>query len=209
MKRDDEELNQLESQRRFVEDLLAEEPVAGDVLDLGTGTARIPVLLCQQVAACRIMAADRSVEMLDQARYTIEVHGVIERVQLDHCDARKMLYKDGMFDLVLSHRVLHEVTEPLEVLREAVRVTRATGRLFFRDFLRPADDASLERMVRHHADGLPAARQEWFRQSLRAAWRLDEIQAVVEQVGFEAATVRADPADGCWTWSARRPENER
>jgi ubiquinone/menaquinone biosynthesis C-methylase UbiE len=200
---DYDDLNQHGAQQQFVDDLLAADTVQGDILDLGTGTAWIPVLLCQQVEACRIMAADLSVEMLEQARYTIEVHGVIDRVQLDHSDATNMAYQDEMFDFVVSHRLLHELGELSTALGEAVRVTNREGRLFFRDFERPDDEAALQRMVTQLTDA--AAHQEWFRQALQAGWRVEEVQAAVEALGFDADTVRSD-GTGCWTWSVRKSQ---
>ena len=49
----------------FVQDLLAfveahGKPL-GDVLDLGTGTALIPIELCQRDANCRVMAIDMAI----------------------------------------------------------------------------------------------------------------------------------------------------
>jgi hypothetical protein len=41
-----------------------------------------------------------------------------------------------------------------------------------------------------------------FADSLRAALRLEEIQEIVEQLGFPADTVRAT-TDRHWTWQAR------
>ena len=49
--------------RVFVDDLLAARPTPGDVLDLGTGTALIPIELCQREMTCRVMAADAAVSM--------------------------------------------------------------------------------------------------------------------------------------------------
>lgn len=200
---DYDDLNQHDAQQQFVDDLLAADTVQGDILDLGTGTAWIPVLLCQQVEICRIMAADLSVDMLEQARYTIEVHGVIDRVQLDHSDATNMAYQDEMFDFVVSHRLLHELGELSPALGEAVRVTNREGRLFFRDFARPDDEAALQRMVTQLTDS--PAHQDWFRQSLQAGWRVEEVQAAVEELGFDADTVRSDDT-GCWTWSVRKSQ---
>ena len=76
-----------EVNRRFVADLLAGGDVDGDVLDLGTGTAQIPIEFCRQSPEGRILAVDMAIHMLDLARYNIEVASVIERVQLAHVDA--------------------------------------------------------------------------------------------------------------------------
>jgi ubiquinone/menaquinone biosynthesis C-methylase UbiE len=58
-----------------------------DVLDLGTGTAQIPILLCQRFARCRVMACDAAASMLDQAQYNLAIEDCAQRIELRHVDA--------------------------------------------------------------------------------------------------------------------------
>ena len=51
----------------FVTDLLQAGDIGMEVLDLGTGTAQIPVVLCQQDPNCRVMGIDLAAHMLDLA----------------------------------------------------------------------------------------------------------------------------------------------
>ena len=111
-----------EVNRLFVADLLAGGDVNGDVLDLGTGTAQIPIEFCRQSPEGRILAVDMAIHMLDLARYNIEVASVIERVQLAHVDAKDLPQSDGTFDLVMSNSIIHHIPEPQTCLAEAVRV---------------------------------------------------------------------------------------
>lgn len=190
---------------RFVADLLAVYPEPKDVLDVGTGTALIPVELCRQVSTCRVMAADLSTAMLEQARYRIEIAGMIGRIQLDRSDAKAMLYRDGMFDLVMCNGTLHHFADPLVVLNESLRVTAPEGWLFFRDLLRPADTETLETLVGTYAGDANDTQQQLFRQSLQAALSLDEMRAAVAAIGCEPDTVQTT-SDRHWTWSARKPQ---
>lgn len=190
---------------RFVADLLAVYPEPKDVLDVGTGTALIPVELCRQVSTCRVMAADLSTAMLEQARYRIEIAGMIGRIQLDRSDAKAMLYRDGMFDLVMCNGTLHHFADPLVVLNESLRVTAPEGWLFFRDLLRPADTETLETLVGTYTGDANDTQQQLFRQSLQAALSLDEMRAAVAAIGCEPDTVQTT-SDRHWTWSARKPQ---
>src|SRR5687768_16272406 len=133
--------------RVFVDDLLTVCPAPGDVLDLGTGTALIPIELCRREENCRVMAADAAVSMLQLARNNVETAGLIGRIQASQIDAKQLPYSDGIFDTVMSNSIVHHIPEPLSVLAEAVRVTRSGGLLFFRDLLRPMDQASLDQLV--------------------------------------------------------------
>ncbi len=185
----------------FVDDLLAGGEVEGDVIDLGTGTAQIPILLCQHADACRIMAIDLSIAMLDLARLNIEVNGLIDRISLAHVDSKALPYDDEAFDLVISNSIVHHIPEPASVLADAVRVLKPGGRLFFRDLLRPVDEATVEHLVATYAGEADAHQRQMFDDSLRAALSLDEIREIVTALGFAAESVTAT-SDRHWTWAA-------
>ena len=189
--------------RVFVVDLLAASPNPGDVLDLGTGTALIPIELCQRETTCRVMAADAAVSMLQLARNNVETAGLTERVQVSQVNAKQLPYADEMFDTVMSNSIVHHIPEPLAVLREAVRVVRPGGLLFFRDLLRPEDQATLTHLVDAYAAGANEHQRQMFADSLHAALTLGEMRELVASLGFPPETVRAT-SDRHWTWSAVR-----
>ena len=140
---DHAEVNQL-----FVADLLEFAEGHGiaelnDVLDLGTGTALIPIELCQRTENCRVLAIDMAVHMLELARYNVEAQGLIERITLSRVDAKQMGFEDGMFDTVMSNSIVHHIPEPIACLRELNRVTCSGGIVFVRDLARPADSETL------------------------------------------------------------------
>jgi ubiquinone/menaquinone biosynthesis C-methylase UbiE len=190
--------------QKFVEDLLAVCPAPGDTLDLGTGTAQIPIALCWAEAECRIIAADAAVSMLELARYNVEAASLINRIQLSHVDAKQLPFESGMFATVMSNSIIHHIPEPAGVLAEAVRVAASGGQLFFRDLLRPDDEATLQQLVATYAGDSNEHQQRMFAESLHAALSLDEIRALVSQLGFDSATV-VQTSDRHWTWSARKP----
>jgi ubiquinone/menaquinone biosynthesis C-methylase UbiE len=203
--RDYDAMDHREVNRRFVEDLLAvlgDEP-PGDVLDLGTGTALIPIELCRACEECRIMAVDAAVSMLELARINLEIAMLTHRVQLDRVDAKAIPHRDAMFHTVMSNSIVHHIPEPVAVLKEAVRVTEPGGLLFIRDLMRPADKAELRRLVELYAGGENEHARQMFADSLHAALTLEEIQSLVAQLGFPASTVAAT-SDRHWTWTARK-----
>lgn len=204
--RDYDAMDHGEVNRRFVDDLLARIDDGVDLslgaLDLGTGNARIPIELCRRREDCRVLAVDLADEMLIVARYNVEIAGLRERIQLDLVDAKRLPYADGQFPLVMSNSIVHHIPEPRDVLREAVRVTRHGGCLFFRDLLRPASEQDLECLVATYGGTLEHGRA-MFAASLRAALTLDEVRDLVAELGFARETVR-QTTDRHWTWSARR-----
>lgn len=174
-----------------------------DILDLGTGTAQIPIELCKRLPTCRIMAADAAVSMLELARYNVEAAGLTERIQLAQADAKSLPFEDAMFDVVMSNSIVHHIPEPITVLREAVRTTKPGGQLFFRDLVRPDSQDQIERLVATYAAGANEHQQQLFADSLHAALSLDEVRDLVATLGFASDTVQ-QTSDRHWTWSALR-----
>ncbi len=173
------------------------------VLDLGTGTALIPIELCRQVRPCRVLAVDLAAHMLELARKNVAAAGLASRIELEQIDAKALPFTDGRFDVVMSNSIIHHIPEPIHSLREAVRVTSDGGLLFFRDLLRPEDEATLLRLVETYAGGESAHARQMFSDSLHAALSLDEIRRLVTQLGFPAASVQPT-SDRHWTWIGKK-----
>lgn len=192
-----------EVNRRFVDDLLAAGFTGGDTLDLGTGTALIPIELVARVANCRVMAVDLAVSMLDRARYRLEAHSATERIQLAQVDAKALSFDDESFDCVISNSIIHHLPVPQQCLQEASRVCRPTGLLFFRDLMRPERKSELTQLVETYCGTESAHAQQLFADSLHAALSLDEIRELVGELGFPPETVQPS-SDRHWTWSARK-----
>lgn len=207
--RDYNSMDHSEVNRLFVEELLAfakgkDVDELGDVLDMGTGTALIPVELCNAHSECRVMAIDMATHMLDLARYNVEVAGLIERITLAQVDAKQMSFDDDHFDTVMSNSIIHHIPEPMGCLREMVRVTDSDGGVIFvRDLMRPNDDATVKQIVQTYTGDENEHSQQMFDDSLRAALSLDEIRAMVVELGFDEETVQAT-TDRHWTWAAVR-----
>jgi len=187
----------------FVLDLLKAGDIGTEVLDLGTGTAQIPVVLCQHDPDCRVMGIDLAAHMLDLARYNIEVEGFTNRIFLQQIDSKDLSMESESFDTVMSNSIIHHIPEPLAALSEAIRVTRVGGLLFFRDLMRPTTDEQVVTLVEQYAGEENEHQQQMFDDSLRAALSLDEIREAISSLGFDDATVQAS-SDRHWTWTARK-----
>jgi ubiquinone/menaquinone biosynthesis C-methylase UbiE len=195
----------------FCADLLACGPLSGRVLDVGTGTALIPIELCRQ-APVEVLAIDLADHMLALARENVARAALEGRIVLARVDAKSLPYAEGSFGVTLSNSIVHHIPEPHRVLAEMWRVTADGGRLFVRDLLRPENDAAVERLVERHGGQRPAADQvpAWERQhalfaaSLRASLTLDEVRAAVAPLGVPPGDVHAT-SDRHWTLSTVKP----
>src|SRR5437660_4805492 len=129
--------------RVFVMDFLAIWDGSNPLLDVGTGTAQIPIELCRQAPTAEIVGIDLAQHMLRVGQQNIERAGLADRIRLQCCDAKITPFPNGAFAGVISNSIVHHIPEPGDVLAEMVRLVRAGGVLFVRDLLRPADEAAL------------------------------------------------------------------
>jgi ubiquinone/menaquinone biosynthesis C-methylase UbiE len=188
----------------FVADFLAlHGPCRGGVLlDVGTGTALIPITLAKSDPVARILGIDLAAAMLELGRHNIQTAGLSDRIDLSLVDAKRTGLPSGQYEAVLSNTIIHHIPEPAAVLAEMARLVAPTGTLFIRDLARPDDDATLDHLVQAYTGAETPAAQQLFRESLHAALTLDEVRAMIEPLGYGPDTV-AMTSDRHWTWSAR------
>lgn len=200
--------------RVFVDDFLTSVRVTGfdsriadlrprlQVLDVGTGTAQIPIELCHRQRHYHVTAIDLAAEMLKLADVNIAQAGLQSRIRTERIDAKQMLYPCDTFDVVISNSIVHHIPNPISVLSEMIRVLHARGVLFIRDLLRPNSLTEVNALVTTYAGGENAHSQQLFRDSLQAALTLEEVRLLAEACGIESAAV-TQTSDRHWTlaWS--------
>lgn len=166
-------------------------------LDVGTGTALIPIAMCTRAKSLSMVGVDLAEHMLAVAERNIERAGLGGRVELEKIDAKSLPFADGAFEAVVSNSIVHHIPNPAHALAEMHRV--AARVLFVRDLLRPESDAEVARLVALHGGAPDAdspdvvarhARQvALLEASLRAALTLDEVRAMVAPLGIDAKSV--------------------
>jgi ubiquinone/menaquinone biosynthesis C-methylase UbiE len=192
--------------RLFVADFLelwrARFPAAaaGEILDLGTGTAQIPIELLRRDAGFHVLAIDLAESMLALGRRNVATAGFSGQIQLERVDAKRLHYKSGRFAAVISNSIVHHIPEPAAVLAEASRVLRPGGLIFVRDLLRPDDDAGVRHLVDTYAAGANEHQRRLFEASLRAALSLEEVRDLVARLGHPPQQV-CQTSDRHWMWA--------
>lgn len=144
---------------RLIVDLLPGTRL-GEMLDVGTGTARILELLAPRLD--RGEGIDLSREMLAVARANLERSG------LAHCAVRQadmydLPFEEKSFDVVSVHQVLHFADEPARVIAEAARVLRPGGRLVVVDFAPHALESLRDEHAHRRLGFADAEVEAWFR----------------------------------------------
>lgn len=180
------------------EDRLNDQARPLRLLDVGTGTARIPIELCRRKVNCRVIAIDLATEMLKLADLNVASAGLNERIQTERIDAKRMPYPTGSFDAVISNSIVHHIPEPQSVFAEMVRVLNLRGLLFVRDLLRPDSLTDVDQLVATYAGQENAHSQQLFRDSLRAALTLPEVRNLAAAHGIPATSI-SQTSDRHWT----------
>lgn len=191
--------------RAFVADFLAfVRGASGSILDVGTGTAQIPIELCTRCPAASVIAVDAAAHMIALAERNVAAAGLSARIRSELINARSLPYPDGHFAAVMSNSIVHHIPDPTAIVSEMIRVSRAGGALFVRDLLRPDGEAELERIVNAYAADANDHQRRLFADSLRAALTLAEVRELVARFGFPPDTV-TQTTDRHWTWAAVKP----
>ncbi len=190
--------------RLFADDFLAMAPArlpgaaTYRVLDVGTGTAQIPIELAPRRNDVRITAIDLAGHMLQVAQRNVIQAGLTAQIKLEQVDAKALPFAAEAFDAVISNSIIHHIPEPRTAFREMVRVLRGGGALFVRDLLRPPDLETLERLVAAYAGEANAHQQQMFRDSLHAALSLEEVGGLLAGAGLPLEWAR-QTSDRHWT----------
>ena len=187
----------------FATDAINLDPHAIKILDVGTGTARIPILMCQQRPQYLITAIDLAQSMLIIGQRNVEEAGLNQRIRLERVDSKRMPYPDLEFDLIVSNSLVHHIPDPLSFFQEIKRLVRPGGAILIRDLIRPESDDIVNKLVAKIGKEYDTHQQQLFRDSLNAALTLVEVQELIDRVGL-AQVELAQSSELHWTIKRKR-----
>jgi trans-aconitate methyltransferase len=168
-----------EPHQAFVDHFRARFPdhVPHTALDLGCGPCDVTTRFARAYPGCRLTAIDGAAAMLAEARTALQDAGVAERVRLLQRRLPDLAGLAPGFDTIISNSLLHHLHDP-DVLWRSIRLLAAPGAAVqVMDLLRPGSARQLKGLVALHAQGAPEVLRRDFANSLRAAFRVDEIRA--------------------------------
>ena len=159
------------------------------VMDLGTGTGRLAMLLAEE-GASEVVGVDISPAMLEVAEYLrlSSASPAADRVSFRLAAAQRMPFRGESFDAIVCRLVLNHTHKPEHILQELVRLLKPGGMLILAELL-GADDP-----VKRATQNTIEARRN---PSHVAALSADQYRKLVTgaRLTIEAETVAVDEQD--------------
>ncbi len=187
----------------FAADAIEIDPDAVKILDVGTGTARIPILMCQQRPQYLITGVDLAQSMLIIGQRNVEEAQLTQRIRLERVDSKRMPYPDLEFDTIISNSLVHHLPDPLVFFQEVSRLIRPGGALLIRDLIRPESERLVNDLVDRLGSDYDPRQQQLFRDSLKAALTIVEVQTLIDRVGLPLVRL-TQTSELHWTLSRQK-----
>jgi SAM-dependent methyltransferase len=192
-----------EPHQAFVEHFRRRFPAfaGGRVMDLGCGPADVTLRFGRAYPAADILGVDGAQAMLVLAREAVERVGLGGRIHFARLrlPARAL---PGGFDAVISNSLLHHLADP-QVLWAAVRqAARPGAAVLVMDLMRPESETELERLVAAYTADAPEVLRRDFRNSLRAAYRPEEVEKQLTGAGLGGFRVEVVSDRHLLAWGA-------
>jgi SAM-dependent methyltransferase len=102
-------------------------PIDGRVLDAGCGGGGMPLSLAEHA---RSVVGIDPIDRFGAAGVVIAQERGLDNITFARADGMALPFRDGSFDLVLSHAVIEHVADAPRYLRECRRVLAPNGRLY-------------------------------------------------------------------------------
>ncbi len=176
-------------------------PSSGTVVDIGTGTARIPILMlqhCPKEKNIVIKALDLSAEMLKVASRNVSAAGLEKWLHLQRSDAKQLPFADASFEMVISNSLVHHLPKPDLFFSEVARLVRSGGGILIRDLIRPDTKNHLEEFVEKHTADASEYQRTLFRDSLHASLTIQEVELCLRKAGITDVSI-VQPSDRHWS----------
>ena len=163
----------------------------GYLLDLGCGPADIPLMLARRHPGLHIDAVDGAQAMLDlgQRKVDAEPPEVQRRIHLLCAYLPSPTLPDGAYQLVVSNSLLHHLADPAVMWQSVKRHGQPGAQVVVMDLARPRSELAVDALVETHAMDAPDVLRTDFRNSLIAAYRVDEVERQLQRAGLGSLRV--------------------
>jgi ubiquinone/menaquinone biosynthesis C-methylase UbiE len=164
--------------------------LAGPVLDLGCGPADVTIRFARAYPRCRIDGVDGAPAMLRLGRDAVRRGGLDGRIRLIQGYLPDATLPLEAYDAVISNSLLHHLADPRVLWESVKRWGKPGAPVFVMDLRRPDTPEQVENLVRQYASGEPEVLRRDFENSLRAAYRPEEVMEQLRGADLAGLAVR-------------------
>lgn len=177
---------------RRLTDVYRPSPAGRTILDIGAGTAVLPILLTRlpEFRDATFIATDFFADMIDIARAAVAAAGLERRIKVEQCDVHALPYPDDFADYEMSRSTIHHWADPVQAFREIYRVLRPGGVALIHDPRRdPNPEILKEFNLRRRAAGFEP-------NDLSEKYTPGEVAVFLESAGISKQSDIEAPAEG-------------
>jgi 2-polyprenyl-3-methyl-5-hydroxy-6-metoxy-1,4-benzoquinol methylase len=169
---------------------LPDLPPTGAALDLGCGPGDITLRLARALTHWTVDGLDGSPAMLHYGYEAVQKAGLEERITLQEAYLPKGKAPRDRYDLIFSNSLLHHLADPVVLWQCIHQWAKPNAAIFIMDLIRPDSPVTAAQLVTHYAANEPEILRRDFYHSLLAAYRIDEVQAQLQQAQLNGLTVK-------------------
>ncbi len=164
-------------------------PATGTALDLGCGAADISIRFAKAFTGYKVDAVDGAEAMLNEAeKALLQMDGLFQaRINLVQGHLQDFSIQEH-YDIIFSNSLLHHLHDPM-VLWQVLKQAGPETHIFIMDLMRPESESAVAALVDLYAAGEPEVLQRDFRNSLFAAFTVEEIQQQLTACGLDSLLI--------------------
>jgi SAM-dependent methyltransferase len=178
---------------RQILDHFPAESLAGTFLNLGCGPGDDTFRFLRDFPGTRVMAIDGAPRMIARAREELRSRFAEfrQRVEFRVAFIPGPDIPAGDYAGIISNSLLHHFHDPNLFWAAVGQYARPGSRVFIADLRRPTSLESVDALVNQYAGDAPEVLREDFRNSLRAAFTTEEVQAQLIKANLGSLAVKA------------------
>jgi ubiquinone/menaquinone biosynthesis C-methylase UbiE len=169
----------------------------GRIVEIGCGPAKISIYLAEMLkrnnindSDAEIIAVDKSQAMINLAKENIEKFELSGYINIVEASAYNLPFPDNSIDCIVMQDTLHEMSDPVQALREINRAVKEDGSFFIRDLRRPPGKLALNAMLRLFARKYNKPQKDLFSCSMKAGYTGTELRKLLKEAGIVDYRIR-------------------
>jgi len=164
---------------------MAPRQLGGSLLDLGCGPADIPLALAERHPQLAVDVVDGAAAMLDLAQQRLDARpSLAGRVHLVHDRLPSRHLRRHHYRYVVTNSLLHHLEDPQDLWETIASCGQPGALVLVMDLSRPASATAVDGLVESYAiDAADVLRRD-FRNSLFAAYTVDEVREQLGRAGL-------------------------